>query len=128
MNINNGYKSYRRHAAQIQFYPELHTRLENENIKEWCIRHRKITGKSPGFAELRMSPFFHVVTPKCTTIEKYRWCISAYGLDGFMEYVEDYSHPPALEKLWIFNDDSDAVQFKLMWMDHQETELQKTSP
>jgi len=120
--------SFYKPAKQIQFFPELHHRLENETISQWCARHRKVTGKAPDFDELRLSPFYHVVMPACKNSEKFRWCVRMYGLDGFMEFIEPYDYKHDQKKIWLFNEDFDAVQFKLMWLDQQEEEIARTAP
>jgi len=115
-------------ARQIQFFPEMHYRLDGETIAQWCVRHKKVTGKAPVAEELRLSPFYHVVMPACKTSEKFRWCVRMFGLDGFMEYCEPYSFGRDQQKIWLFNEDFDAVQFKLMWLDQQEEEIALTAP
>jgi hypothetical protein len=115
-------------ARQIQFFPELHNRLEGETLKDWCVRHKQVTGKAPGTEELRLSPFYHVVMPLCKTLDKYRWCVGMFGIDGFMDYCEPHEYGKEQKKVWLFNDDFDAVQFKLMWLDQVEEELQRTAP
>ena len=115
-------------ARQIQFFPELHNRLEGETIAQWAQRHRKITGKEPGFDEWRLSPFYHVVMPACKNSDKFRWCVRMFGLDGFMEFCEPYEYHKEQKKVWLFAEDFDAVQFKLMWLDQQEEEIAQTAP
>jgi hypothetical protein len=127
MSVNSDRPFYKP-VRQIQFFPELHERLEGENIQQWCKRHKKVSGRQPGFDELRLSPFYHVVMPPCTTLDKYRWCIRMFGLDGFMEFTEGYEWGKTQNKVWLFNEDFDAVQFKLMWLDQQEQDIAQTAP
>lgn len=51
-----------------------------------------------------------------------------FGLDGFMEFTEPYEYHKEQQKVWLFAEDFDAVQFKLMWLDQQEEEIARTVP
>jgi hypothetical protein len=87
-------------------------RQGTETLTDWKTRFEKITGNQPDRQAWQMSGFPHVKLPKCTTLEKYRWCFSQFGMYGFFEYIE---HGGPNEKLWIFNSEDDAAIFKLAW-------------
>lgn len=94
------------------FDPELSYLLSDESITAWCVRFKQVTGRSPGFSDLLISPFHTTVLPVCRTTEKFVWCVQNFGLDNFLEFINNNSNS---EKLWIFKNSIDAVQFKLRW-------------
>ncbi len=90
-------------------------KLDGETIQGWVLRHKQVTGITPSFIELKMAPFFNVIMPKCVDTARFIWCIENFGLNGFFEFMSsDYK---SNVKMWIFNNDVDAMMFKLRWAD-----------
>lgn len=112
----------------IQFHPEMAIKYENETVREWITRFRKTTGYDPRPNDMAMSPFYHVRTDKCLSLDRFRWCVQNFGLDGFYESLDLNSWGEVATKLWVFSQDFDAVQFKLRWLDHEEVAIAYTAP
>lgn len=117
-------RPYTKFVRPIVFYPELAIRLPDETIHAWCVRHRKVTGKDPKYDEIRMSPFYHTEMPKCKDLTKFYWCVRSIGSNAFLDYLDDDMQCP--NKLWVFNNESDAVQFKLTWLNVDTSDDSRT--
>jgi hypothetical protein len=93
---------------------------ENETYKEWIKRFDQIQHSSPRPEDILNSPFSKFVMPACKTQEKFRWCVANIGLYNFHEIMYDRNFKTT--KIWLFDDDSDAVMFKLRWVNEKEDE------
>lgn len=88
--------------------PELIIREDGESLHQWEHRFKSVTGRFPNDAELATAPFPKVRFPRCSTSEKFIYCVKNFGLNKFREFIDTNG-----TKLWIFENDQDAIMFKL---------------
>lgn len=91
---------------------------DGETYDEWVKRFTAIQRITPRSDDVLNAPFTKFVMPACKTQEKFRWCVANIGLYNFHEIMHTKNYEAS--KIWLFEDDNDAVMFKLRWFNEKE--------
>jgi hypothetical protein len=96
------------------------TRHEGENFEAWKKRFRVFMGYDPKDQDIAFAPFPMVKLPACTSQERFRWCMANVGMYKFHEVSTNFHNYGYTHKLWVFDDETDCVMFKLRWLNTRE--------